>query len=110
MVSINRGRTAVLPVSFYVILSLLLFVIGALGVIVRRNAIVVFMCIDLMLNAVNIAFAAFSQLNANLEGNIAILAVIVVAAAETAIGLAIVLALFRNFESVMTSDAGEMML
>jgi NADH-quinone oxidoreductase subunit K len=92
----------------YVGLSMILFVIGAIGVCLRRNAIVVFMCIEMMLNAVNLAFVAFSKLHGNLDGQIAVFFVMVIAAAESAIGLAIILSVFRNIESVETTDAGQL--
>lgn len=92
----------------YVALSMVLFVIGAIGVCVRRNAIVVFMCIEMMLNAVNLAFVAFSKLHGNLDGQVAVFFVMVIAAAESAIGLAIILSVFRNIESVETTDAGQL--
>ncbi len=92
----------------YVALSMVLFVIGAIGVCLRRNAIVVFMCIEMMLNAVNLAFVAFSKLHGNLDGQVAVFFVMVIAAAESAIGLAIILSVFRAFESVETTDAGQL--
>jgi NADH-quinone oxidoreductase subunit K len=92
----------------YVALSMVLFLIGALGVCLRRNAIVVFMCIELMLNAVNLAFVAFSKLHGNLDGQVVVFFVMVIAAAESAIGLAIILSLFRSIESVETTDAAEL--
>jgi len=92
----------------YLGLSLLLFVIGAIGVCIRRNAIVVFMCIEMMLNAVNLSFVTFSKLNGNLDGQIAVFFVMVIAAAEAAVGLAIILAVFRSVASVETSDAAEL--
>lgn len=98
------------PVSYYLVLAALMFTIGVVGVIVRRNAIVVFMCIELMLNAVNITFVALSRFNANLDGQIAVFFVMVVAAAEAAVGLAIIISLYRNLQSVETSDASELKL
>lgn len=92
----------------YVALSMALFVIGAIGVCLRRNAIVVFMCIEMMLNAVNLAFVAFSKLHGNLDGQVAVFFVMVIAAAESAIGLAIILSVFRSIESVETTDAGQL--
>jgi NADH-quinone oxidoreductase subunit K len=89
-------------------LSMALFLIGAVGVCVRRNAIVVFMCIELMLNAVNIAFVAFSRLHGGLDGQVAVFFVMVIAAAESAVGLAIILSVFRSFISVETSDVSEL--
>jgi len=94
--------------SSYLILSATLFAIGTLGFIIRRNALVVFMCVELMLNSVNIAFVAFARAHGNLDGEISVFFVMVVAAAEAAIGLAIVIALFRNIQSVETSDAVEL--
>jgi NADH-quinone oxidoreductase subunit K len=96
------------PLSFYLTLSALMFVIGAVGVLVRRNAIVVFMCIELMLNAVNISFVAFSRFVTNLDGQIAVFFVMVVAAAEAAVGLAIIISMFRSLRSVETSDAAHL--
>lgn len=96
------------PLSAYLTLSALMFTIGALGVVIRRNAIVVFMCIELMLNAVNITFVAFSKQLGNLDGQMAVFFVMVVAAAEAAVGLAIIISLFRVRESVETTDAAEL--
>lgn len=93
------------PLSAYLSLAAILFVIGAAGVIIRRNAIVVFMCIELMLNSVNITFVAFSKFLGNLDGQMAVFFVMVVAAAEAAVGLAIIISLFRVRESVETTDA-----
>ncbi len=95
-----------IPISAYLGLSAAMFVIGAVGFVVRRNAIVVFMCVELMLNAVNIAFAAFSQTAGNLDGQAAVFFVMVVAAAEAAVGLAVIIALFRTTRSVETDEAG----
>jgi NADH-quinone oxidoreductase subunit K len=96
------------PVSYYLVLSALMFVIGCVGVMVRRNAIVVFMCIELMLNAVNISFVAFSRSVGNLDGQLAVFFVMVVAAAEAAVGLAIILSMFRSMKSVETTDSAEL--
>jgi NADH-quinone oxidoreductase subunit K len=87
-----------------VALSALLFVLGALGALTRRNLIVILMSIELMLNAVNLALVAFSRQWGDLAGHVFVLMVIVVAAAEVAVGLGIVLALFRNRESVNVED------
>jgi len=87
-----------------VALSALLFVLGALGALTRRNLIVILMSIELMLNAVNLALVAFSRQWGDLAGHIFVLMVIVVAAAEVAVGLGIVIALFRNRESVNVDD------
>ncbi len=80
-------------------LSALLFTIGVLGVVVRRNAIVVFMCIELMLNAVNLSFVAFAQVH-GVDGQVMVFFVMTVAAAEAAVGLAIILAVYRHLRSV----------
>jgi NADH-quinone oxidoreductase subunit K len=81
------------------VLSGILFSIGVLGVVIRRNAIILFMCVELMLNAVNLSFVALSRA-VGIEGQVFVFFVISVAAAEAAVGLAIVIAIFRHFESV----------
>ncbi|MBB4637045.1 NADH-quinone oxidoreductase subunit K [Longimicrobium terrae] len=88
-----------IPLSYTLGLSALLFSIGAAGVIIRRNAIVLFMCIELMLNAVNLAFVALSP-TAGVQGQVFVFFVIAVAAAEAAVGLAIIISVFRHSESV----------
>jgi NADH-quinone oxidoreductase subunit K len=88
----------------YVILSAVLFSIGAIGVLVRRNAIVVFMCVELMLNAANLAFVAFSKMNGNLNGQVIAFSVMVVAAAEVVVGLAIIVQIFRTRRSVSIDE------
>ncbi|ADP84248.1 NADH-quinone oxidoreductase subunit NuoK [Pseudofrankia inefficax] len=88
----------------YLILAGLLFAIGAVGVLVRRNAIVVFMCVELMLNAVNLTLVTFSRINGNLEGQVIAFFVMVVAAAEVVIGLAIILTIFRTRKSASIDD------
>ena len=89
----------------YLTLSTLLFTIGAIGVLVRRNAIVVFMCIELMLNASNLALVAFAKQHGNLDGQIAAFFVMVVAAAEVVVGLAIIMTIFRTRRSASVDDA-----
>ena len=91
--------------SFYFALSAVLFSIGTFGVLIRRNTIVILMCIELMLNAVNISLVVLSQQFGLVEGHIYVFFVMAVAAAEAAVGLAIVLGLFRNFYSVSEADA-----
>ena len=86
----------------------MIFTIGAIGVCVRRNAIVVFMCIEMMLNAVNITFVAFSRSMLSLDGQVVVFFVMVVAAAEAAIGLAIIISVFRSVKSIDTPDSGEL--
>jgi NADH-quinone oxidoreductase subunit K len=88
------------PIEYYMIVSAVLFVIGVLGVLVRRNAIIIFMCIELMLNAANLAFVAASHHLKQMNGQVFVFFVMVVAAAEVAVGLAIIVALFRNKETV----------
>lgn len=85
--------------TYYLLLSALLFSIGAVGVLVRRNAIVVFMCIELMLNAVNLTFVALSR-HLGLDGQVFVFFVMTVAAAEAAVGLAIIIALYRHKDTV----------
>ena len=89
----------------FIILSAILFTIGAVGVLVRRNALVVFMCVELMLNASNLALITFSRTNGNLEGQIAAFFVMVVAAAEVVVGLAIIMTIFRTRRSASVDDA-----
>jgi NADH-quinone oxidoreductase subunit K len=84
------------PLSYYLLLSATLFVIGVAGVLSRRNAIVVFMCIELMLNSVNLSLVAFSAFIGNATGQILVFFVMAVAAAEAAVGLGIVIAIYRN--------------
>ena len=89
----------------YVVLSSILFTIGGVGVLTRRNAIVVFMCVELMLNACNLAFVAFSHQLGNLDGQVAAFFVMVVAAAEVVVGLAILMTIFRTRRSASVDDA-----
>ena len=91
--------------TYYLLLSALLFTIGAVGVLVRRNAIVVFMCIELMLNAVNHTFVTIARVHGNLDGQIAAFFVMVVAAAEVVVGLAIIVTIFRTRRSASVDDA-----
>lgn len=91
--------------TYYLLLSALLFAIGAVGVLVRRNAIVVFMCIELMLNAVNLTLVTFARINGDLQGQLMAFFVMVVAAAEVVVGLAIIMAIFRSRRSASVDDA-----
>ncbi|CAG1771711.1 NADH-quinone oxidoreductase subunit K [uncultured bacterium] len=84
------------PIEYYLILSAFLFTVGIIGVITRRNAIVVFMSIELMLNSANLSLVTFSSYLGNVTGQIFVFFVMAVAAAEAAIGLAIIIAIFRN--------------
>jgi NADH-quinone oxidoreductase subunit K len=87
------------------ILSALLFTIGAIGVIVKKNVIAIFLCIELMLNAVNLSFVAFSRFLNQVDGQIFVFFVMVVAAAEAAVGLAIAITLYRNRKTLSVDDA-----
>jgi len=93
-----------IPLSYYLGLSATLFAIGVAGVLTRRNAIVVFMCIELMLNSVNLTLVAFSAYRGDVAGQVLVLFVMAVAAAEAAVGLAIVIALYRNKQTVNIDD------
>jgi len=90
------------------ILSALLFAIGTIGVIVKKNVIAVFLCIELMLNAVNLSFVAFARFLGQIDGQIFVFFVMVVAAAEAAVGLAITIALYRNRNTLSVDDADSM--
>jgi NADH-quinone oxidoreductase subunit K len=88
------------PLSHYLAVSAILFVIGTVGVLIRRNAIIIFMSVELMLNAVNLTLIAFSQFLGDQTGQILVFFVMTVAAAEAAVGLAIIISLFRNKQTV----------
>jgi NADH-quinone oxidoreductase subunit K len=90
----------VVPIEHYLMLSAVLFLIGVAGVLTRRNAIIVLMCVELMLNAVNLSFLAFARALGDMGGHVFVFVVIAVAAAEAAVGLAILLAVFRNRETL----------
>lgn len=92
------------PTSYYILLSAALFTIGVLGVLLRRNAIVVFMSVELMLNAANLALVAFARERLSVDGQVLVFFVITVAAAEVAVGLALLVAIFR---SKRTADVDE---
>jgi NADH-quinone oxidoreductase subunit K len=89
----------------YIIMSAILFSIGLLGVMIRRNALIVFMCIELMLNAANLALVTFARMHGSLDGQIAAFFVMVVAAAEVVVGLAIIVAIYRTRRSASVDDA-----
>ena len=95
------------PIGWYLLLSALLFAIGAFGVLVRRNLIVIFMAVELMLNAVNLSFVAFARALVSIDGQVIVFFVMTVAAAEAAVGLAIILSVFRNRD---TTNADEVAL
>jgi NADH-quinone oxidoreductase subunit K len=92
------------PLAWYLGLSAVLFVTGAIGVIVRRNVIVIFMAIEIMLNAVNLSFVAFARSLESVDGQVIVFFVMAVAAAEAAVGLAIILAVFRNRETINADE------
>ena len=93
------------PAEYYLVLSAILFTLGVVGVLIRRNALVMFMSVELMLNAVNLTLVTYSHFLENVDGQIFVLLVMAVAAAEVAVGLAIVVALYRHKE---TTDVDEM--
>jgi NADH-quinone oxidoreductase subunit K len=97
-----------LSVNYFVILSAVLFGIGAIGVLIRRNPLIMFMSIELMLNAVNLAFVAFSRYLNNLNGQVLVFLVLTVAAAEVAVGLAIIVALFRSRATVNVDEVSSL--
>ncbi len=92
------------PISYYVVLSGLVFLIGLVGVLTRRNIIVILLSIELMLNATNINFVAFSSYLGNLSGQVFVFFALTVAAAEVAVGLAIIIALYRHTTSINVDD------
>jgi NADH-quinone oxidoreductase subunit K len=94
-----------IPLSWYLALSAVIFSIGVAGVLIQRNVIVLFMCIELMLNAVNLTFVAFSRYLGNPSGQLFVFIVMAVAAAEAAVGLAIIISLFRNRETLNVDEA-----
>jgi len=89
-----------MPLTYYIVLSAILFTLGAVGVLIRRNAIVIFMSVELMLNAANLAFVAFAKYYEALSGQIFVFFVMTVAAAEVAVGLALIVAIFRSKHSI----------
>jgi NADH-quinone oxidoreductase subunit K len=92
------------PLHYYLVVSALLFTLGVLGVLVRRNAIVIFMSIELMLNAANLSFVAFSRFLEGLGGQLFVFFIMVVAAAEVTVGLAIIVMLYRNWGSIFVDQ------
>lgn len=88
----------------YLVLASLLFTLGGVGVLVRRNALIAFMCVELMLNACNLAFVTFARMHGNIDGQIVAFFVMVVAAAEVVVGLAIIVAIFRTRRSASVDD------
>jgi NADH-quinone oxidoreductase subunit K len=98
--ALNNG----VPISWYLTLSAVLFTIGVAGFLLRRNIITVFMCIELMLNAVNLSFVAFAHQHRQVSGHLFAFFVMVVAAAEAAVGLAIILTVFKNRSTLKIDD------
>jgi NADH-quinone oxidoreductase subunit K len=96
------------PVSWYLILSAILFALGAAGFLFRKNIITVFMCIELMLNAVNLSFIAFSYQLREVDGHLFSFFVMVVAAAEAAVGLAIILTVFKNKKTLQIDEVNQL--
>ncbi len=94
----------IVPISWFLILGAILFTIGALGVLIRRNIIVIFMSIELMLNAVNLVFVALARHLHSMDGQVIVFFVMTVAAAEAAVGLAIIISVFRNRETVNADE------
>ena len=96
-----------LNINWFLALSAVMFTIGVIGVLIRRNAIVIFMCVELMLNAVNLSLLSFSSFHGNIEGQVLVFFSLAVAAAEAVVGLAIIIAIFRNNQTV---DVGKINL
>jgi NADH-quinone oxidoreductase subunit K len=96
----NNSILDIVPVTNYIVLSALLFTIGVMGVLLRRNTIIIFMCIELMLNAVNLLLVAFSAMHSDPGGQVMVFFIMAVAAAEVAVGLAILVMIYRNIKSV----------
>jgi len=96
------------PAEFFVVLSMILFVMGAMGVVLRKNAILVFMSVELMLNASNLALVVFARQWQNMNGHVFVFFVMTVAAAEVAIGLALIVTIFRHKKSINIDDLHQM--
>jgi NADH-quinone oxidoreductase subunit K len=94
-----------IPLEYYIILASILFCIGVIGVLTRKNALIIFMCVELMLNAVNMLFIAFSAYKGDPTGQVFVFFIMAVAAAEVAVGLAIIVMIYRNTRSV---DIGQL--
>jgi len=98
------GGLQAVPLLWYQVLAAVLFTIGVVGVLVRRSALVIFMSIELMLNAVNLSLIAFSRQHGNMDGHIIVFFVMAVAAAEVSVGLAILVSIFRSRETANVDD------
>jgi len=101
---LNLGSSGMVPTSYYVALSAILFTLGVMGVLIRRNAIIIFMSVELMLNAANLVFVAFARQFMLLDGQIFVFFVMTVAAAEVAVGLALIVTIFRTKKSISVDD------
>lgn len=97
-----------IPVEYFVILSAVLFIMGVLGVLVRRNAIMIFMSVELMLNAANLSLVAFARQWGGVDGQLAVFFVITIAAAEVAVGLALIVTIFRTKKSIDIDELNTM--
>ena len=97
-----------IPVEYFVVLSAVLFIMGVLGVLVRRNAIMIFMSVELMLNSANLALVAFARQWGSMTGQISVFFVITVAAAEVAVGLALIVAIFKSKKSIDIDELHQM--
>ncbi len=91
-----------ISINYYILLSAILFIIGSIGVMARRNSIIIFMCVELMLNAVNLLLVSFSTLHNDAKGQVFVFFIMAVAAAEVAVGLAILSMIYRNVKSIDT--------
>jgi NADH-quinone oxidoreductase subunit K len=96
------------PIAYFLVLSGILFAVGSVGVLVRRNALVMFMSVELQLNAANLALVAFSRMHGNLDGQVLAFFSMVVAAAEVVVGLAIIVAVYRRRQTVNVDDLKEL--
>ncbi len=97
-----------IPINYYVLLAAIIFTIGVMGVLFRRNAIIIFMCIELMLNAVNLLLTAFSAQQGNASGQVMVFFIMAVAAAEVAVGLAILVMIYNNIKSVDINELNKL--
>ena len=103
-----QGKLKNMALEYYLILSALLFTIGVVGVLIRRNAIIIFMCIELMLNAANLAFVAISRSLGEASGQVFVIFVMAVAAAEVAIGLAIIVSVFKHRQTINVDEVNSL--
>jgi NADH-quinone oxidoreductase subunit K len=96
------------PETICLVTAAFMFTVGTFGICVRRSAIVMFMCVELMLNAVNLTFVTFSQRVGNLDGQVVVFFTVCVAAVEAAVGLALIISVFRSFKSIQTNEVSEL--